>query len=72
MIALDVDLVRTSCGYNVPFFEYAGERDTLRRWAAVKGESGLRDYRRRHNLESIDGLPTGFEEGIADTVGAES
>ena len=60
MIVLDVDRVQTSCGYGVPLFEYAGERDTLRRWAISKGESGLKDYRRQKNVTSIDGMPTGL------------
>jgi hypothetical protein len=59
---LDVDRVQTSCGYGVPLFEYAGDRDTLRRWAQSKGEPGLREYRRQKNVLSIDGLPTGLAE----------
>lgn len=62
MIRLDVDLLRTSCGFGVPLFEYAGERDTLERWAAAKGEAGLIDYRRAKNSESLDGFPTGFAD----------
>ncbi len=62
IVVLDVDLVRTSCGFNVPRFAYAGERDTLARWAATQGEAGLRDYRAANNRTSIDGLPTGFIE----------
>ena len=44
MIRIDFDLVKTSCGYGVPFFEYTGERDTLDRWAEAKGR---RRHRRR-------------------------
>jgi hypothetical protein len=62
MVVLEVDRVQTSCGYGVPLFEYAGERDTLRRWAMSKGEEGLKEYRRQKNLKSIDGLPTGLRE----------
>jgi hypothetical protein len=62
MVVLDVDLVRTSCGFGVPFFDYVGERDTLERWAAAKGEAGLRDYRRAKNVESLDGFPTGYTD----------
>ncbi|HEY2469303.1 MAG TPA: pyridoxamine 5'-phosphate oxidase family protein [Terracidiphilus sp.] len=60
IIVLEVDRVQTSCGYGVPLFEYVGERDTLRRWAQVKGEEGLNEYRRLKNVESIDGFPTGL------------
>jgi hypothetical protein len=47
----------------VPFFDYVSERDQLNRWAEVKGEAALEDYRRLKNTCSIDGFPTGlFEE----------
>lgn len=59
---LDIDLVQTSCGYGVPFFDHAGERPVLGRWAEAKGEEGLRAYRAEKNLSSIDGLPTGFRD----------
>lgn len=63
IVVLDFDLVQTSCGYGVPLFDYAGERENLRRWAEAKGEDGLDDYRRDKNAVSIDGLPTGmFDE----------
>ncbi len=58
IIVVDVHLVQTSCGYAVPFMSYEGERDTLQRWAAQKGEAGLEEYRRNKNEKSIDGLPT--------------
>lgn len=60
MVMLDVDLVQTSCGYGVPFFDYVGERTTLTRWAESKGGDGLDAYRRTKNTRSIDGLPTGL------------
>jgi len=58
LMVMDVDLVQTSCGYNVPRFDYRGERDTLTRWAEKKGPEGLETYWREKNLRSIDGLPT--------------
>jgi hypothetical protein len=70
MVLLDIDLVRTSCGFGVPLFTYAGERDTLRRWTVSKGESALRVYRRDKNMQSLDGLPTGFHEAAAATASA--
>jgi hypothetical protein len=60
MVLLAVDLVQTSCGMNVPFYTYRGERDQLNRWAQVKGEAALDDYRHQKNTRSIDGLPTGL------------
>lgn len=60
MIVLNIDLVQTSCGYNVPIFEFTRERDTLTRWEEAKGKDGLELYWRTKNLRSIDGLPTGL------------
>ena len=60
LIVLDVESVQTSCGYAVPRYAYAGERDTLARWAEKKGTVGLLDYWREKNQVSIDGLPTGL------------
>lgn len=62
IIVLDVESVQTSCGYAVPRYTYAGERDTLARWAEKKGPVGLLDYWREKNQISIDGLPTGLLE----------
>jgi Pyridoxamine 5'-phosphate oxidase len=64
MMLMTIDLVQTSCGYNVPLFEYRAERDTLIRWAENRGPEGLENYWREKNLRSIDGLPTGLlDEG---------
>jgi hypothetical protein len=62
IIALDIETVQTSCGYAVPMYTYAGERDTLARWADKKGAPGLLDYWREKNQVSIDGLTTGLLE----------
>ncbi len=69
IVVLDIDRVQTSCGYGVPLFDYAGERDTLRRWAESKGDSGLREYRRQKNVVSIDGLATGMVDEDEDGHG---
>jgi len=62
LIVLDIEAVQTSCGYAVPLYTYAGERDTLARWADKKGAVGLLDYWREKNQVSIDGLTTGLLE----------
>ncbi|MEF2071003.1 pyridoxamine 5'-phosphate oxidase family protein [Consotaella aegiceratis] len=62
VVFLDVDLVQTSCGYGVPFFDYVGERPTMARWAENKGPDGLVAYRCKNNAVSMDGLPTGMPE----------
>jgi hypothetical protein len=65
IVHLTVESVQTSCGMNVPFYDHVGERDQLIRWAQVKGEATLGDYRRQKNTRSIDGFPTGlFEESL--------
>jgi hypothetical protein len=62
MFVLDVESVQTSCGDGVPLFDHVSERDTLTRWAAARGDDGLREYRRTKNTASIDGFPTGLVE----------
>ncbi|MFY9853331.1 MAG: pyridoxamine 5'-phosphate oxidase family protein [Terracidiphilus sp.] len=62
MVVLEIDLVKTSCGYGVPLFNYIGERPTLKRWAEAKGEAGLEKYRLAKNTFSMDGFPTGIAE----------
>ncbi len=57
LVELTVDLVQTSCGQAVPFFDYAGPREELNEWATKKGEAGLAQYRRERNAVSIDGKP---------------
>jgi hypothetical protein len=51
--------VQTSCGFGVPNYTFAGQRDQLVKWAENKGPDGLKVYRQAKNLLSIDGLPTG-------------
>ncbi|MBO0812023.1 MAG: hypothetical protein J2P23_08240, partial [Microlunatus sp.] len=57
---VSVDLVQTSCGYGVPFLEFAGDRPVMEQWAAKKGPDGLLAYHLEQNVSSIDGLPTGL------------
>lgn len=65
---LDIDLVQTSCGYGVPLFEFAAQRDLMDRWATKKGPDGLRAYHREKNAASIDGFPTGLVPEGASTA----
>ncbi len=63
IITMQVDLVQTSCGFAVPFMDFKGERETLLDWAESKGETGIREYWKEKNKQSIDGFKTGiFEE----------
>ncbi|MFC5450801.1 pyridoxamine 5'-phosphate oxidase family protein [Paenibacillus aestuarii] len=58
IIAIQVEVVKTSCGFSVPYFSYEGERPTLQQWAVQKGEEGLVAYRQEKNTLSMDGLVT--------------
>ncbi len=58
IMTVALDSAQTSCGYGVPLYHYAGERETLLRWADNKGPQGLAEYWREKNQTSIDGLPT--------------
>jgi len=55
---IDVARVSDSCGYAVPLFDYQGQRDTLTRYAENKGVEGMKEYRKKKNTLSIDGLPS--------------
>ena len=55
---LTVDLVQTSCGMSVPFFDYVEQRDDLVEWAERKGEDKLVAYWHEKNEVSLDGKPT--------------
>lgn len=60
IVRLAVELVQTSCGMGVPFFDYKGERGSLVRYWTAQGLDNLRKYWRLKNTKSIDGLPTEF------------
>lgn len=61
---LSIDMVQTSCGYAVPFYDYTGERDTLKKWADDKGTDGIRTYWDTRNRSSLDGDPTGIDANL--------
>ena len=57
VIRISLLRISESCGFGVPRYEFAGNRDQLARWAAAKGEAGLAEYRATKNATSVDGLP---------------
>lgn len=59
-----VRLAQTSCGFGVPFYDFAGERDNMDKWLASKAtDDGIENYWREKNQVSLDGMPTHiFEE----------
>ena len=60
IFVLDLDLVQTSCGYAVPYYEYKGERPTLSKWADNHGESGVKEYWADKNTRSMNDKDTGI------------
>ncbi|MDQ2798596.1 MAG: pyridoxamine 5'-phosphate oxidase family protein [Armatimonadota bacterium] len=57
IIRVSISRVSTSCGFSVPFMDFREGRDTLDKWAAIKGPEALTEYRQTKNAHSIDGLP---------------
>ena len=55
---LSVDLVQSSCGMAVPYFDYVEEREQLNTWAVKKGAEGLQEYWQEKNEVSLDGRAT--------------
>ena len=59
---VSVEMVQTSCGFAVPFYDYKSERGTLNQWSENKGQQGIEDYWQDSNNQSLDGFPTGIQE----------
>ena len=57
VITVHVTRVQDSCGWAVPFYEYKGERDQLRRWVDAADDESWVERRYASNARSIDGLP---------------
>ncbi|HSZ50153.1 MAG TPA: pyridoxamine 5'-phosphate oxidase family protein [Caulobacteraceae bacterium] len=57
VITVHIELVADSCGWGVPFFEFKGEREQLRRWVEAKPFGEWAEHRRKANAASIDRLP---------------
>lgn len=57
VITIHIERISDSCGWGVPFFDFRGDRDQLRRWADNKPEDEWRERRYASNARSIDGLP---------------
>lgn len=64
IVRIELDRIADSCGYGVPRYDFAGPRSQMIDWAERKGEGGLREYREKNNVRSIDGLP-GLDPGRA-------
>lgn len=64
---LEIDLVQSSCGMAVPYFDFNEQRDQLTQWADKKGYEGITQFWGERNQESVDGKPTKIlvEEQVA-------
>ena len=63
IIEIDIEMVQTSCGMSIPYFDFKEERLQLDDWAQNKGEEGIKEYWKEKNEVSIDGIPTKIQEG---------
>ncbi len=57
IVRVECSRISDSCGFGVPLMSFQGERSQLTAWAQRKGPEAVRDYQRKENLESLDGLP---------------
>ena len=57
VITVRISRVADSCGWGVPFFDFRGERDQLRRWVDARPFEEWAARRLESNAASIDGLP---------------
>ncbi|MGF1695640.1 pyridoxamine 5'-phosphate oxidase family protein [Vibrio lamellibrachiae] len=55
---LDVDMVQSSCGMSVPYFDFQQGRDDLNRWFDKRDKNDIEAYWRKKNQKSIDGFDT--------------
>jgi len=57
VVTARITRISDSCGWGVPFYDYRGERDQLRRYVDNRPEDEWRERRYASNATSIDGLP---------------
>ena len=62
VMEIRVESAMTSCGYAVPRMREMAARDTLEKYWIKNGERAKEEYWQKHNLRSIDGLPTSMPE----------
>lgn len=57
VIVVELTRIAESCGWSIPFYDYRGERDQLRRWIEHRPIDEWTARRYASNAQSIDGLP---------------
>ena len=72
IMEIRVESAMTSCGYGVPRMREMTERDTLEKYWTTRGEEKKAQYQQDHNLQSIDGLPTGMAEATTSSSATSS
>ena len=64
---LNIEMVQSSCGKSVPYFNYNEDRDDLANWSTSQGKEGIEKYWIKKNQQSIDG----FETEIVERTGID-
>lgn len=57
IFTVHIEKIMDSCGWGVPFFEFKGERDQLRRNVDFRSFEDWTEHRFNTNATSLDGLP---------------
>ena len=57
VVAVEVERIADSCGYAVPLYDYAGERDLLDQWTARKDDAALAAYGTQRNTGASTASP---------------
>jgi hypothetical protein len=58
VFVLEIDLVQTSCGMGVPFYDHVETREDLNKYWAARTPEQINNYHLEKNTKSIDGKPT--------------
>jgi len=56
VIKIHITRIMDSCGFGVPFYDFTGERDQLRRTHLNRNPEDFKAHRYDRNAQSIDGL----------------
>lgn len=59
---LSIEMVQTSCGMGVPYYDYNRDRELLNDWARKRSEEEIKQYWLEKNQLSIDAIPTHIAE----------
>lgn len=57
IIVAELTDIADSCGFGVPLFQYKGQREQHQDWARKIGPESIKEYQRKNNERSRDGLP---------------